>query len=195
MLQWGYCRIGLCLSWCSSCEIGCWMLSPLLMSYIEKGNSEEKGDRFRICASFQSQEGEEWAAARWMWHRFTDFWRFASRSGCDERNFAHLGIAMCFQLLCDSVTVTAQQLVHCQRFKCLAQDHTEILCLSWTQDSWNLCRYPTHARVAYFFHRDSIGEKGISEQINCIQIGKVKKKTYNLLDSKPDKSPQRNFNK
>lgn len=51
--------IGLCLSWCFSCEMGCQMVSLVLISLAEKGNSEEKGDRFRICASFQSLEGEE----------------------------------------------------------------------------------------------------------------------------------------
>lgn len=36
---------------------------------------------------------------------------------------------MCFQLLCDSMTTAAQRLVHCQRFKCLTQDHTGIYVL------------------------------------------------------------------
>jgi len=186
MLHW-VCVIGLCLSWCSLCEISCWMVSPLLTSYAEKGKSEEKGDRFRICSLFHSQEGEKWEAARRMWHRFTYFWCFTSRSGYDERNFASLGTAMCFHLPYDSRTVTAQKLVHCQRFKCLAHDHTEILCFSWSHNSWNLCQYPAPARLAYFSHRDSIREKGILEQINYIQIGKVKKKNYNLLCSKPEK--------
>lgn len=35
--------IGLCLSWCFSCEMGCQTVSLVLISLAEKGNSEKKG--------------------------------------------------------------------------------------------------------------------------------------------------------
>lgn len=41
----------------------------------------------------------------------------------------HLGISACFQLSYDSTAFTAQELAHCQRFKCFTQDHTEIYVL------------------------------------------------------------------
>lgn len=41
----------------------------------------------------------------------------------------HLGISLCFHLSCDSMAIIAQELVHCQNFKCLTQDHTEIYVL------------------------------------------------------------------
>ena len=148
MLQWGW-MIGLCLSWCSSYDIGCWMVSPLLMSYVEKGNSEEKGDRFRICASFQSQEGKEWEEARWMWHRFTDFFGVLLQDQVVMKETLYV-----WELLCAfSCCVIAWQLLHRNLF--VVRDLSVSLkiiqkCMSSTQDSWNSCQYPAHARLACF---------------------------------------------
>lgn len=67
---------------------------------------------------------------------------------------------MCFQLSSDRMTVTAEKLVHCQRFKCLTPDYTEMYVLVQPKT------LETYARLAYFSYGNSTRKKGILILIN-----------------------------